>query len=68
MDNPMSFSVTPLQALLAIGFQVWLLVFPILILRKLDRLTNLLEEKFGGEEDNPQNPQDSQDPQDQQEG
>ncbi len=52
MDNPISLSVTPLQALLAVGFQVWLLVFPILILRKLDRLTNLLEEKFG-------NPQES---------
>jgi hypothetical protein len=54
MENPVNFSVTPLQALLAVAFQVWLIAFPIIIIRKLNRLTNLLEEKFGSnEEDNP---------------
>ncbi|MBF0123044.1 MAG: hypothetical protein HQL21_06530 [Candidatus Omnitrophica bacterium] len=51
MDTAMNFSVTPFQAILAIGFQLWLLVFPILILRKLDRLTALFEEKFGEPEE-----------------
>lgn len=54
MDNAINFSVSPLQALLAVGFQVWLLVFPILILRKLDRLTNMLEDKFGDSEEETQ--------------
>ena len=51
MDNAISLSVTPIQALLALAFQVWLLVFPIIIIRKLNHLTSVLEEKFGGPED-----------------
>jgi hypothetical protein len=51
MENAVSLSVSPFQVLLAVGFQVWLLVFPILILRKIDRLTALIEEKFAGPEE-----------------
>ena len=42
MDNAISLSVTPIQALLALAFQVWLLVFPIIIIRKLNHLTSVL--------------------------
>lgn len=61
MENAVSLSVSPFQVLLAVGFQVWLLVFPILILRKLDRLTRLFEEKFGEQEepDEREQPEDS---------
>jgi hypothetical protein len=47
MENAINFSVTPIQALLAIAFQVWLITFPIILMRKLNYLTSLIEEKFG---------------------
>ncbi|NLE65307.1 MAG: hypothetical protein GX606_05280 [Elusimicrobia bacterium] len=46
-SSAISFSVTPVQALLAMAFQIWIVVFPILILRKLDRLTRMMEERQG---------------------
>jgi hypothetical protein len=53
MENAINFSVTPIQALLAIAFQVWLIAFPIILMRKLNYLTSLIEEKSGiHEEDN----------------
>ena len=56
MENAINFSVTPIQALLAIAFQVWLIAFPIILFRKLNYLTALIEDKFGSnEENNPQN-------------
>ncbi len=54
MENAINLSVTPLQALLAIAFQVWLIAFPIILIRKVDRLTMLLESKLGPEEENEQ--------------
>ena len=44
MENSISVSVTPLQALLALAFQVWIVVFPIIIIRKLNHLTSLFQE------------------------
>jgi hypothetical protein len=51
MENAINFSVTPIQALLAIAFQVWLIAFPIILIRKLNYLTSLLEEKFGAHDE-----------------
>jgi len=51
MENAINFSVTPIQALLAIAFQVWLIAFPIILFRKLNYLTSLIEEKFGTHEE-----------------
>ena len=42
MENSISISVSPLQALLALAFQVWIVVFPIILIRKLNYLTALI--------------------------
>lgn len=47
MENAINVSVTPIQALLALAFQVWIVVFPIIIIRKLNLLTALLQEHAG---------------------
>ena len=44
MENSINLSVTPFQALLALAFQVWMIVFPILLIRKINYLTDLLQE------------------------
>ena len=44
MDNSINLSVTPVQAILALAFQVWMIVFPILLIRKINYLTDLLHE------------------------
>jgi len=46
MENAISINVSPLQMLLSLVFQVWIIVFPILIIKKLNYLTELLEERF----------------------
>ena len=44
MENSINISVTPFQAILALVFQVWMIVFPILLIRKINYLTDLLHE------------------------
>jgi hypothetical protein len=46
MQDAFTLSVTPLQALLALAFQAWIIIFPILIMRKVDRLTDLIESRL----------------------
>ena len=47
MENALTVNLSPLQVLLSLVFQLWLIIFPILILRKLNYLTSLLQEYFG---------------------
>ena len=42
MENSISISVSPLQALLALAFQIWIVVFPIILIRKLNYLTAII--------------------------
>ena len=42
MENSISISVSPLQALFALAFQIWIVVFPIILIRKLNYLTALI--------------------------
>lgn len=49
MENAINVSVTPLQALLALAFQIWIVVFPIIIIKKLNFLAALLQEHTGGQ-------------------
>ena len=42
MENSISISVSPLQAILALAFQIWIVVFPIILIRKLNYLTALI--------------------------
>ncbi len=44
MENSINLSVTPFQAILALAFQVWIIVFPIILIRKINYLTDLLQE------------------------
>lgn len=51
MENSLNISVTSTQVILALVFQMWLVVFPVIIILKLNRLTRLLEERFGADAD-----------------
>ena len=43
MENTVvNLQVTPLQVFLSMAFQIWIVVFPILILRKLNHLVHLM--------------------------
>lgn len=42
MENSINISVTPIQALLGLLFQIWIVVFPIILIRKLNYLTALI--------------------------
>ncbi len=44
MENSITVNFTPLQMLLSLALQVWIIVFPILVIRKLNYLTALVEE------------------------
>ena len=46
MEHMASISVTPLQVLFALVFQVWFIVFPIIVIRKLNYITALLQEQY----------------------
>ena len=50
MENTISFTLSPLQVLISLAMQIWLIIFPVLILRKLNELTRLLQ----GPEDMPE--------------
>jgi hypothetical protein len=54
MENVINLSVTPFQAVLALAFQVWMIVFPIILIRKINYLTDLLHEHL--DEDKAQSP------------
>ncbi len=56
MDGTINLSVTPIQALLALAFQVWMIVFPIILIRKINYLTDLLHEHIDGESTESSNP------------
>ncbi len=53
-------SITPFQVLFALMFQLWLIIFPIIIIRKLNYLTELLrvqlEEREGQADDSRDQP------------
>ena len=53
MENTLNISVTSTQVILALLFQMWIVVFPVIIIVKLNRLTRLLEERFGTDEEDP---------------
>ena len=51
MENAITINFTPLQLLLSLAFQIWIIVFPILVIRKLNYLTALLEEHLHPEDE-----------------
>ncbi len=45
MEN-ITVSLTPLQAILSLALQIWLIAFPIILIRKVNYLTDIIEEQF----------------------
>ena len=45
MENTINVNLTPLQVILSIAFQIWIVVFPIIIIRKLNYLTDIMQSK-----------------------
>ncbi len=46
-----SVSLSPLQTYLAVVIQMWIIIAPILIIRKLNHLTNLVEQQVYTDEE-----------------
>jgi len=45
MENAISVTLSPLQVLLSLAFQIWIIVFPIILIRKLNYLTSLIQDQ-----------------------
>ena len=54
MDQMINISVTPVQALLALAFQIWMVAFPIVLIQKINYLTNLIHECLDKDKDAPE--------------
>lgn len=56
MENAINISVTPIQALLGLIFQIWIIVFPIILIRKVNYLTALVtsQSDFQEQSDDPE--------------
>lgn len=53
MENAsVTLSISPIQQLLALAFQIWMVVFPIILIRKLDNISALLQDRVQPESDN----------------
>jgi hypothetical protein len=52
MENTVSLTVTPFQAVLALAFQIWMIVFPVLLIRKINYLTDLLHDHLDQHQEN----------------
>jgi hypothetical protein len=52
MENSVNFTVTPFQALLAFVFQLWMIIFPVMLIRKINYLTDLLHEHLEEHQEN----------------
>ena len=46
MENTISLSVTPVQLLLTLAFQIWIIVFPIIIIRKLNAVIAMMQDQL----------------------
>ncbi len=55
MENPMTVSVTPIQLILAFALQAWMIIFPIILIRKINYLTDLLHDHIDGHGNNANN-------------
>ena len=50
MENAITVNITPLQAILNLAFLTWIfIIFPIIIIRKLNYLTALIQDQLGSE-------------------
>ena len=54
MENNLTLSITPMQVLLSLAFQAWIIIFPILILKKLNHIVELLHAQLEDDDHEPQ--------------
>ena len=50
MENAISVSLTTPQLILSLAIQIWIIVAPIIIIRKLNYLTTMLQSQADSEE------------------
>ncbi len=43
MENGISVTISPIQMLLSLAFQAWIIVFPIILIKKINYLIALIE-------------------------
>ena len=53
MENSININITPIQMLISVLLQVWLIVFPIIIIKKLNYLVELLEGRNEANDETP---------------
>lgn len=58
MENNFTVSITYFQAILSLLFQIWLVVFPIIIIKKLNYIVDILQAQF--EEDDHETPHEAE--------
>ena len=58
MENNFTVSITYLHAILSLLFQIWLVVFPIIIIKKLNYIVDILQAQF--EEDDHETPHEAE--------
>ena len=46
MENAINVTLSPLQVLISLAFQVWIIVFPIILIRKLNYLIAMMQDKL----------------------
>ena len=51
MENAISVTLSPLQVLLSLAFQIWMIVFPIILIRKLNYLIAVIQDHFYSNKD-----------------
>ena len=52
MENAISLNLTPFQALLNLAFMTWVfIIFPVIVIRKLNYLTNLIQNQSGSDKE-----------------
>ena len=43
MENAISVTISPVQMLLSLAFQAWIIIFPIILIKKINYLIALIE-------------------------
>lgn len=51
MENTITTTLTPFQVLLSLLLPFWIIIFPIIIIRKLNYMTDLLHEYLDGDQE-----------------
>lgn len=46
MENAITVNLTPLQVFLSLAFQIWIVVFPIILIRKINYLIALIQDQL----------------------